>query len=169
MGARQVVQTGVKVAGRKSGHPTVGETELIQRYAVEVPDATPREQAALARALRRRPQTVKKQILQAKQTFASRAGDYVDAHMEAVRGALALDDPKAYAVAAQASQWAIQNMSMDGIRVLEAPQKGASGPSIAIGIKIGGLRGREGASAEIVALGPADTVEVGEVIDADEG
>jgi hypothetical protein len=50
-------------------------------------------------------------------------------------------DPKALDVAARASQWAMENLSAEGQRIVDAPTagKGNLGPRIVVAVRVGGL------------------------------
>jgi hypothetical protein len=53
-------------------------------------------------------------------------------------------DPKALDVAARASQWAMENLSAEGQRIVDKPAagKGDMGPRILVGINLGGMNSK---------------------------
>lgn len=83
---------------------------------------------------------VKGLIERARLTLAARAEQYVAAHYESVRLGLASGDPHGLRVAAQASQWALERIVEDGVRVIDAPQQGHGGSKVLVGIQIGGAQ-----------------------------
>jgi hypothetical protein len=76
----------------------------------------------------------------AKETFSRGALEYVNIHKEATQAALANGDAKSLDVATRAAQWAIEKLSHEGTRILDAPQAGPAntGTKIMIGIQLGG-------------------------------
>jgi hypothetical protein len=66
-----------------------------------------------------------------------RARRYVDIHMEATEGALASQD---YETAARHAQWALENLSVEGTRVIDQAKSAARATKVYIAA-LGGLQG----------------------------
>lgn len=91
---------------------------------------------ALARTLRRSKDVVREMVERARENFVANAEDYVAIHKRAVDAALEDGDNE---TAMKGSQWAMQNISEQGVRVIEKAAEGPSGPRILVGIRIGGI------------------------------
>lgn len=127
---------------KRRGRPTEAEKALIAKVVADQPaEMTSTQVTALARTLRRTKDTVKSMIIQAKEDFQAKADFYVKAHEQAVGAALANGDAKSLAVALEGSQWALENLSIDGVRVIDKQtENSGGGGKVLIGIKIGGMR-----------------------------
>lgn len=146
---------------KRAGKPTQVEQSLITQFVRDQPrEVTSGQVAALARVLRRPRETVKSMIEAAREDFAVEASFYVAAHKTSVQRALDVTnkdgehDAKALDVAARASQWALENLSAEGVRVVDKPSagKGDTGPRIMVGINVGGLNTKP--TVEVVEQDP---------------
>ncbi len=121
----------------RSDRPSAVEKDLVAHLVLGHPGPLrPRQELGLAHALRRSPQVIKALIEEARDKFASNAGKYVDVHMQAAEKALKARD---FGVAARAAEWALTNLSADGVRVVEKAQEGPQGAKILVGIQMGGV------------------------------
>lgn len=115
------------------------DVQGILAMAEQNPDATNLE---IAKVVKRDPETVAKVIKTARAVLGNLAEEYVTSHIEVVRKALANGDAKSLAVAARASEWAIESISEGGERVVDAHKAAPSlppGPAFQIGIALGGV------------------------------
>lgn len=103
-------------------------------------DLTTCQVGAIAKTLRRSKEAIRELIEVAREELAANAGFYVQSHKTVVEMALDAGDPKALEVAARASQWAMEKISHDGARVVDAAAAPSGGGQILIGInfKLGG-------------------------------
>jgi hypothetical protein len=152
-GARSVVsrskpETVFEPKSKRGGVPTKTEQALVTQFVRDQPrEVTQSQVNALAKVLRRSRETVKEMVSRAREDFQTSADFYVKAHKESVEKALKVTnkdgehDPKALDVAARSSQWALENLAAEGVRVIDKPNagKGDTGPRIVIGIGVGGL------------------------------
>lgn len=159
MGIRTSLQIGA-VKGRhykKQGKPSPAEKAIVAAVVLDSPaEVTPAQITGLATALRRTPAAIKKLVAEAREMLVSSAGDYVRMHKQAVEAALIhgqQGDAKALDVAVKASQWAIQNITQDGQRIVDKASTEPQGQKIFIGIRVG-------------AMDQKPAVRVAEVIDA---
>lgn len=120
---------------------------------------------AIAREVNRHPETVAKVIKTARAVLGNLAEEYALSHIETVRQALKNGDAKSLAVAARATQWALESISQDGQRVVDVAKTAApAAPAeFKIGIAVGGVPlpsgtgGRTKTADEFVdALPPAE-------------
>lgn len=147
MGTRSVVRVErVLTPGRgvfknkRKGPVTTGEKALLAEFLTDQTAAVTNQQVtALAKVMRRSKEIVIRELEAARDSFVESAQDYVDIHKKATQQALLNADPKSLDVATRAAQWAIEKISGEGIRLVEKADKGPSGSSIMIGIKLGGL------------------------------
>ena len=146
MGARGFART-IKGSGRKShkrlprrvGTTTQEEKDLVRQFVMDQPgEIQPRQERSLALTMRRSPDTVRHLIAEAKLHLGEAVEHYVDVHRQAVDTALANGDAKSLEVAVRGSQWAMENIAVDGVRVIEQASKTPTGPRIMIGVRIGG-------------------------------
>lgn len=122
------------------GQITGPERQLVAQLVHEHPRELSEQQVnGLARAMRRSPAVVKELVERAKEDFVSQADHYVQVHRQATDQALANGDAKSLGVAVEASQWFLEKVSEQGVRVIEKEQKADTGQRILIGIKIGGI------------------------------
>ena len=123
---------------KRPGAPSKIDKVLVaQVVAVEaqtVPIST-KQITSLATTMGRSKAVVKQMIENAREKFVESAEDYVDIHKAATQQALAEGDNE---TAAKAAQWAIQNLSFDGVRIIEKPNTEPTGRSIFIGVALGG-------------------------------
>lgn len=126
---------------KRRGKPTQAEKELVARLVVDQPaEMSSRQIVGLAKTLRRSKDVVKEMVEQAKENFVVSAGDYVTMHKAAVDAAYATGTPAGLKVAAEASQWAIEKISTDGVRIVDkATSDAPTGSRIMIGIALGGV------------------------------
>ena len=135
-------------ASKRHGPITPTEQKLVTQFVKDQPrEVTPAQVTALSRVLRRSKDAVKAMVEQAREEFTTAASFYVDAHKQSVERALAVTnkdgehDAKALDVAARASQWALENLSAEGQRVVDgkATNKSDGGTKILINIPFGGM------------------------------
>lgn len=125
---------------RREGPVTQAEKDLIAKVVSDSPRELKQGQInGLAQALRRSRETIKALVEEARDTFVERSKRYVDIHMEAAEKALADGSAKALEQAVKASQWAMENLSAEGARIIDRPTDQAGGHKILIGIKVGGV------------------------------
>jgi hypothetical protein len=112
---------------------------MVARFVMDqAQPITPVQERAMARMLRRSPETVRDLIQDARATFATRAPRYVDIHLRATEKALASGTVNGLETALRSSQWAIERIAQDGARVIDPPKAAASsGPRIVIGVEVG--------------------------------
>jgi hypothetical protein len=146
-GARSVVSKPTAVAKpkrkvyKRPGSPSDAEKGLVADVVANSPGGlSPTQQNALATVLKRGRGVVKQMVEDAAMTLAERAGRYADIHLQTTEAALANGDAKSLEVAARASQWAMENINVDGTGVVEKPASKPTGPSVMIGIKLGGMQ-----------------------------
>lgn len=115
------------------------DTEAIVAHAVGTAkrDLSARDISALATVTHTSKDRIRELVKKAKETFAESALDYVNIHKLATEAALVSGDLK---VAVDASQWAIERASHDGVKVIEKEAGTGSGTKIMIGIRLGGQR-----------------------------
>jgi hypothetical protein len=126
---------------KRTGIITKVEKDLIARVvADQSSEMTERQINALAVVTRRSKALVKKAVEEAHETFVDRSKRYVDIHLQAVEAGLNRGTDKGLEVAQKGSQWAIENISEQGARVIEKQAKDDNaGARIMIGVKIGGI------------------------------
>lgn len=124
---------------KRSGPLSLATTEALMQAVMEMtPDDTP-QGIAIRHGMATDGKTVREVIKTAREAFAKRAADYVEAHYQAVELAIADGDPKALAVATAAAQWAIEKISEGNTRVIDPPKSGPAAPGLRIGIAVGGV------------------------------
>lgn len=159
MGARAFVSRQNRTGRRPTEHKRMGtrseaEVDLVQQFIQDQPGPiTDKQERALARTLRRSKESVRSMIEEAKCRLGERAEFYADTHQMAVASALANGDPKSLEVAVRGSQWALENISIDGERIIDKPQPGPSGVKIVVGVKVGGANTPEAPAACVVVEG----------------
>jgi len=121
------------------------EKALVAQFVQDLPAPPTLSQVhALARTLRRSKEAVLALIEQAKDNFQANADHYVTVHKQAVDAALANGDAKSLDVAVRGSQWALENLSSEGVSIVGKKSEVGSGAGrILIGIQIGGMRQEE--------------------------
>jgi hypothetical protein len=133
---------------KRGGAVTKTEQQLVSQFVRDQPrEVTTSQVNSLAKVLRRSREVVRGMIEQAREEFQSEASFYVKAHKQSVEKALNVltkdgeHDARALDVAARGSQWALENLSAEGQRVIDKPSagKGETGPRILVGIQLGGL------------------------------
>lgn len=137
MGTRQSLH-------RRTGGPSVAEQNLVTALVLDSPtEVKPSQVTALAKALRRSPAAIKGMIEKAQLSFREKAERYVDIHITATERALENGSIAGLEVAQKGSQWALERMSGEGVRVIEPKpgqgEGGPAGPRVLIGIQLGGL------------------------------
>lgn len=152
-GARSVVTKPVPIKvfepkSKRGGGVSDAEQALVTQFVKDQPrEVTEKQVRALSHVLRRSPDAVKAMVQKAREEFNASADFYVSSHKTAVQRALSSmnkegeHDPKALDVAARASQWALENLSAEGQRVVDAKStsKGDGGTKILINIPFGGM------------------------------
>ena len=135
-------------ASKRHGPISPTEQKLVTQFVKDQPrEVTPAQVTALSRVLRRSKDAVKAMVEQARTEFTESASFYVNSHKQSVERALAVTnregehDAKALDVAARASQWALENLSAEGQRVVDGKSagKGDTGTKILINIPFGGM------------------------------
>lgn len=122
---------------KRKGAPTKAEKALVAQLVLDQPAEMSVSQVnALARTLRRSKDVVREMVERARENFVASAEDYVEVHRRATAGALESRD---FEVAGKLSQWAMSNISEQGVCVIEKAAEGPSGPRILVGIRIGGI------------------------------
>jgi hypothetical protein len=127
---------------KRKGSVTKAEKALVAAFVQDLPaEITPSQTTALARTLRRSKEATLAMIEEAKENFQSSAHRYVEIHKQAVEAALANGDSKSLQVAVDGAQWALENLSAEGVSIVGKKQEQVSqAGKIMIGINIGGIR-----------------------------
>lgn len=121
---------------RKAGGMTKAEDALVEQFVKDQPsEVTHGQEIALAHVLKRSVTAIRNSIERARDKFSESAEQYVDTHLTATKNALADGD---YETATKASQWAMEHLSSEGVRVIERAAKD-TGPKVFVAVKIGGL------------------------------
>lgn len=171
-GARSVItrQVPPKVFAPKSkrtGSISKTEQALVTQFVLDQPrEVTTQQVTALSKVLRRSKDAVKGMVQAAREDFNASADFYVKSHKQAVDRALNVTNPlgehdaKALDVAARASQWAMENMSAEGQRIVDKPTAGKSdmGPRIMVGINLGGLNAKP--AVDVVEIPSSEQAKV---------
>lgn len=152
MGARALVKSAIpaKAAapekvfnpGRRPGSVTEAEQSLVTQFVRDQPrEVTTGQVQALAKVLRRTPAAVREMVERAREEFQAGAEFYVNAHKQAVGLAVANGDAKSLDAAMRGAAWALENLSAEGVRVVDKQKEsgGPSGPRIMVNVGIGGL------------------------------
>lgn len=129
---------------KRGGTATDAEKALVKQFVQDQPrEVTPAQTRALAKVLRRSTDMVKSLIADAREEFVTAATDYVRMHKQGVQDAIATGDPKGLDAGIRGAQWALENISMEGQRIVDKVAKGDSGTKVMIGVKLqlGGLTG----------------------------
>lgn len=124
-----------------NAHRRITKTEkaLIAQAVAVNPTMTRKEVTALAKTMRRSPQTIQREIEAARGAFMGSAGEWVEKHKAATFKALDGDpDSKGFSEALRQAQWAITQMAEGGVRITEKDAEGNTGTKIMIGVKVGG-------------------------------
>ena len=122
---------------KRMGVPTKADKALVAQVVLDQPaEITPAQITGLAKTLRRSKEAIKQMIEEARENFVVGAKRYVDIHRAATEAALADGDNEQ---ALKGSQWALQNISAEGVRIVEKAVDGPVGTKIMVGIKLGGL------------------------------
>jgi hypothetical protein len=120
---------------------------LVARVVEDSPrELDPKQEEALAIALRRRPEAIRDAIASAREELQLRASRYGQIHAEAVEKALAKDDPISLGIAAKESRVMLERLADDsGARVIDAEkQQPGNGLTVQIGIAMGGMQPPKG-------------------------
>lgn len=164
--SRQVPPKVFEPKNKRSGSITATEQALVTQFVLDQPrEVTTQQVTALSKVLRRSKEAVKGMVIAAREEFNSSAEFYVKAHAESVAKALSSmnkegeHDPKALDVAARASQWAMENMSAEGQRIVDVKStgKGEGGTKILINIPFGGMN----------AVPAVEVVETASILDGE--
>lgn len=132
-GARSVIY-------KRPGPVTEAERDLVTKFVADQPaELTNTQVNALARVLRRTKETTKNIIADAKDRLIDNATFYVDVHKNAVAAAYASDTVAGQEQAIKGAQWALENISGEGARIIDAAAKGPQGSKVMIGIQMGGV------------------------------
>lgn len=137
---------------KKLGPPTKDEKALVAQFVADQPcEVTPPQVQALSKLLRRSREVVKAMIEQARENFVSDAERYVQIHKQATEAALESGTISGAEVAMKGAQWAMENISAEGSRIVDKAKAETKGSAIQIGIKIGGMNNEQ------VAIGTVET------------
>lgn len=115
------------------------ERQIIELMLRDQPQELSSEQiTALSSLLRRNEKTVRNLVLKARDRFTENGTFYVEAHAKAVGAALASGE---FDTAAKHAEWAIENLEMEGGRIIDREVKGAGSnvPQVMIGVNLGGV------------------------------
>lgn len=133
--ARSKLARATKKAQRTDVAQQIVNNAVAQRGG-ELPDI---QVSRLAKTLRFTKDEIRDMVLVAKENLAVAAQDYVRIHQDAVRAALDNGDARSLQVAVQGSQWAMENIGVEGARVIDRTSGGADGGTkILIGVHLGG-------------------------------
>lgn len=122
---------------RDTENLTIGEKRLVKQYVAEMPGGVSvREATSLAKALNRPKEMIIAAIEEARNKFILRASRYVDIHMQAAEQAIEDGDNE---TAGKLSQWAIENISGEGKRIVNKQVETGTGAKVFVGIKLGGV------------------------------
>lgn len=140
-----------KVFGiRKKGRASKQEKQVVAQIVAENPGPiTPKQVTAIATLTNRTKDMVRKMVEEAKQNFVERAKDYVDIHHMATVAALADGDNE---TAIKSSQWAMEKISAEGVRILDKTAETSSVPKVQIGIMMGGVTPPPGTSVTVTPI-----------------
>jgi hypothetical protein len=151
---------------KRGGQVTKVEQALVTQFVLDQPrEVTTSQVNSLAKVLRRSRDVVKSMVERAREDFQTSADFYVKAHKQSVELALNVTnkdgehDPKALDVAARSSQWALENLAAEGVRVIDKPNagKGETGPRIMVGINVGGLNKQPEVTIDATPLPQGET------------
>jgi hypothetical protein len=124
----------------KPGRLSGADKRLINDAVMQTGPITPAKEKALAVITNKSRETIRKGIDEARENLSDHAKAYVDLHMAAVIAGVASEDPKGLDVAIKGSQWAMEKLSLDGSRVIDAPKQDSDRtPKVLIGIQLGGI------------------------------
>lgn len=138
---------------KRGGSITDVERNLVTQFVQDQPrEMTTSQVNSLAKVMRRSRETVKALVEDAREKFVAAAGMYVDLHREATIAAYETGDNE---VAIKGSQWYLEHVAAEGVRVIDKAVAGPQGTKIFIGIKMGGVAGEE-----TVTTIPAITVPI---------
>jgi hypothetical protein len=140
---------------RRHGKPSKVEKEFVAQFVQDQPaEITPKQVSALARTMRRSREVIRGMIDDAKENFVSNAERYVEIHKEAVEEALAGGTVAGLEAAIKGSQWAMENLSAEGARIVDGNKNSGGnggGTKIMIGVNLGGLNKNRDESVTAVA------------------
>lgn len=149
VGARAIVQKSLHSVekpkvfhpGKRGGATTHAEQSIVAQFvADQTKEVTETQVAALSRLMRRSKDVIRKLIEKAREDFQESAGFYVSAHKQAVAAALANGDAKSLDAGIKGAQWAIENVSAEGVRIVDKKAaEGPTGPRIMVNIAMGGM------------------------------
>ena len=159
-GARSVLPKRYPRKHKRIGAISKEEKALVADVLANTPgELSTGQVTALATTLRRSKEAVKALIEDAKENFQSKAKRYSEIHIEAAEKALEAGTEKSLAVAVSASQWAMENLSAEGVSIVGKKQDNApQGGKIMIGIQIGGLKGEPAPITPTTAIIDAEKI-----------
>lgn len=129
-----------KKRAKRMGSTTIPEKNLVAAFVADQPAAlTPAQIGGLARTLRRSKEATLALIEEARESFVGAAGKYVDIHLKATQDAAALGTANGLDIAQKGAQWAMENVSAGGARIVDKAVAGPSGTKILVGITVGGI------------------------------
>lgn len=132
--------TGAIFSNKRAGAPSQVEKDFVAQFVADQPGGlTTRQENALATALRRPRDTVRKMLDEAREIVAGNTVRYANIHLQAAEDALASDSMMGKEVAGKLAQWALTNASLDGKRVIDKAASENTGTKIIVGVKIGGV------------------------------
>lgn len=124
---------------KRQGAITPEEKATIELLLRDQPQELSSEQiAALSSLLRRNVKTVENLVLQARSKFTANGERYVETHLRATQAALVAGE---YDTAAKHAEWAMENLEMEGTRLIDREQKvvASTTPTVMIGVALGGV------------------------------
>ena len=133
---------------KRFGKPTKDDKAIVAAIVMQTPQAvTERQVTGMALALNRSREMIKRLVGDARADLAANAGMYVAAHREATEKALADGSVAGLEVAAKASQWAMEKIAAEGVRVIDRDKQESTGTRVMVGIKLGGANDQPTVSA----------------------
>lgn len=142
------------------GHYSDADKLAIEELALSNPTVSSDTLAnGASRVLKRRKESIKRQVEAVREKFASQAESYLDAHNRVLEAALRAseEDKNARAMeqARLASEWGLENISLDEARIVDKNKKEeSSGVVVNVGLKIGGMK--DPTDMVVEALDPQD-------------
>lgn len=126
---------------KRTGSFSKVEKALVAQFVADQPtEVTPAQVSGLARTLRRSKDAIRKMVEDAKENLQASVDEYREIHLQATRDAAAADSVGGKEVAIKASQWAMENIAADGVRVVEkAKMEAPTGPRILVAVRVGGV------------------------------
>jgi hypothetical protein len=127
---------------KRKGRLMNSEIAVIEAALADSPtEASPALVQGLSMTLKRSKQAVKDAIDRARIKFAQQAEHYTEVHKQVVDTALLDGSAKALEQARLGAEWAMENISIEGTRIVDKPSKDVNtGLKVMVGVKIGGMK-----------------------------